>query len=164
MGHKKITSKLEKESSLLCPSCSACWRHAAIFLMHFLDYVSIETEYLITHVSAFQKTFLILDLGEFSSCMGGHNVLLNAIKHKRQTCFVTLQHTSQNSFFTFPIILPSITLFYAFTTWSCDDDDDNNSIKFNSILIYLRANLTAQRPITKLAWVRSKKQQQYIYK
>jgi hypothetical protein len=36
-------------------------------------------------------------------------------------------------------------------------------IQFNSILIYLRANLTAQRPITKLSRVRSKKQQQYIY-
>jgi hypothetical protein len=43
------------------------------------------------------------------------------------------------------------------------NNNNNNSIQFNSILIYLRANLTAQRPITKLARVRSKKQQ-YIYK
>jgi hypothetical protein len=40
--------------------------------------------------------------------------------------------------------------------------NNNNSIQF--IFIYLRANLTAQRPITKLARVSSKKQQQYIYK
>jgi hypothetical protein len=59
--------------------------------MHLLDYVSIETEYLITHIPAFQKTFLILELGESSSCMGGHNVLLNAIKHKCQTRFAALQ-------------------------------------------------------------------------
>jgi hypothetical protein len=31
--------------------------------------------------------------------------------------------------------------------------NSNNSIKFNSIRVYLRANLTAQRPITKLARV-----------
>jgi hypothetical protein len=31
---------------------------------------------------------------------------------------------------------------------------NNNSIQFNSILVYLRANLTAQKPITKLARVR----------
>jgi hypothetical protein len=62
-----------------------------MFLMHFLHYVSIETEYLITHISALQKTFLILELGEPSSCMGGHNILLNTIKHKCQTRFATLQ-------------------------------------------------------------------------
>jgi hypothetical protein len=33
-----------------------------------------------------------------------------------------------------------------------------------SILIYLRANVTAQRPITKLAGVRRKKQQQNTHK
>jgi hypothetical protein len=27
------------------------------------------------------------------------------------------------------------------------DDDDNNSIQLNSIHVYLRANLTARRPI-----------------
>jgi hypothetical protein len=32
-------------------------------------------------------------------------------------------------------------------------------IQFNYILVYLRANLTAQNPITKLARVRKKKQQ-----
>jgi hypothetical protein len=31
--------------------------------------------------------------------------------------------------------------------------NNNNSIQFNSILVYLCANLTAQRPITKLARV-----------
>jgi hypothetical protein len=30
----------------------------------------------------------------------------------------------------------------------------DNSIQFNLILVYLRANLTAQKPITKLARVR----------
>jgi hypothetical protein len=34
-----------------------------------------------------------------------------------------------------------------------------NIIQFNSIHIYLRANLTAQRPITKLARERRKRQQ-----
>jgi hypothetical protein len=53
-----------------------------------------------------------------------------------------------------------------FTTSSSSSSSSGNSstIQFNSIHIYLRANLTAQRPITKLARVRSKKQQQYIYK
>jgi hypothetical protein len=46
-----------------------------------------------------------------------------------------------------------------------DDGDDNyNSIQFNSILVYLRANLTAQRPITKLAQVCRKKQKTYKQK
>jgi hypothetical protein len=36
-----------------------------------------------------------------------------------------------------------------------DDGDDNNSIQFNSI--YLRANVTAQRAITKRAGVEKKK-------
>jgi hypothetical protein len=40
-------------------------------------------------------------------------------------------------------------------------EKDNNSIQFNSILVYLRANLTAQRPITKLARVCTKKQKTY---
>jgi hypothetical protein len=35
-----------------------------------------------------------------------------------------------------------------------DDDDDDNSIQFNSILVYLRANLAAQKPITKSARIR----------
>jgi hypothetical protein len=30
----------------------------------------------------------------------------------------------------------------------------NNSIQFNSIFVYLRANLTAQKPVTKLARIR----------
>jgi hypothetical protein len=34
-----------------------------------------------------------------------------------------------------------------------DDDDDDNNNNNNSIRVYLRANLTAQRPITKLARV-----------
>jgi hypothetical protein len=38
----------------------------------------------------------------------------------------------------------------------------NNSIQFNLILIYLCANLTAQRPITKSAQVQKKKK--YTYK
>jgi hypothetical protein len=43
--------------------------------------------------------------------------------------------------------------------------DDNNSIKFNSINVYLSANLTAQRPITKLARVyRNKEQKSYSKK
>jgi hypothetical protein len=33
---------------------------------------------------------------------------------------------------------------------AADDDDDNNNNN-NSIIIYLRANLRAQKPITKLA-------------
>jgi hypothetical protein len=41
-----------------------------------------------------------------------------------------------------------------------DDDNNNNNNNNNSIRIYLRANLTAQRPITKLTRVRKKKQQQ----
>jgi hypothetical protein len=35
-------------------------------------------------------------------------------------------------------------------------------IQFNSIRIYLRANVTAQRPITELARVKGKKQQQNV--
>jgi hypothetical protein len=35
-----------------------------------------------------------------------------------------------------------------------NNNNNNNSIQFNSILVYLRANLTALRPITKLARVR----------
>jgi hypothetical protein len=32
-------------------------------------------------------------------------------------------------------------------------NNNNNSFQFNSIRVYLRANLTAQKPITKLARV-----------
>jgi hypothetical protein len=38
-----------------------------------------------------------------------------------------------------------------------------NSIQFNSIHIYLRANLTAQRPITKLARVRTESDHNAFY-
>jgi hypothetical protein len=37
-------------------------------------------------------------------------------------------------------------------------------IKFNSILVYLQGNLTAQRPITKLAPVCTKKQKKLTNK
>jgi hypothetical protein len=42
--------------------------------------------------------------------------------------------------------------------------NSNRKIEFDSILIYLRAKLRAQRPITKLAQVRRTKQQQNNYK
>jgi hypothetical protein len=38
------------------------------------------------------------------------------------------------------------------------DESKFNSIQFNSIHVYLRANLTAQMPITKLARERRKRQ------
>jgi hypothetical protein len=38
-------------------------------------------------------------------------------------------------------------------------DNNNNSIQLNSIHVYLRANLTAQMPITKLARERRKRQE-----
>jgi hypothetical protein len=93
MCHKcKINCPTEKKKSLLC---SACWRDTVMSVMHFSDYVSIETEYTITHISAFQKTLLVLDLGKSTSCMGCHNFLLNIIKHKCQTCLAAL-HGKRN--------------------------------------------------------------------
>jgi hypothetical protein len=44
------------------------------------------------------------------------------------------------------------------------DNNNNDLVKFNSILVYLLANLTAQRPITKLARVCRKKQKTYKQK
>jgi hypothetical protein len=45
-----------------------------------------------------------------------------------------------------------------------DNNNNNNNNNNNSHFIYLRANLTAQNPVTKLAQVRRKKEQQNCYK
>jgi hypothetical protein len=50
-------------------------------------------------------------------------------------------HTSQYTriffaFFNFPIISPSFTLFYAFTTWSYGDDNNNYLTKYRMKKLY----------------------------
>jgi hypothetical protein len=45
---------------------------------------------------------------------------------------------------------------YNFSFTDVDFHDDNNSIKFNSILYYLYAESTAKRPITDTAQFRSR--------
>jgi hypothetical protein len=41
-----------------------------------------------------------------------------------------------------------------------DDDNNNNNNNNNTILVYLRADLTVQRPITKLVRVSKKKKKE----
>jgi hypothetical protein len=63
------------------------------------------------------------------------------------------------------IIKVTVVAYYKkLLSWTFPAPNNNNSIQFNSIHVYLRANLTAQIPITKLAWESRRDNKQKTYR